>query len=172
MPKGKPWTVNEERLLRELRIDGKTVAEIALRMNKTPDAVKKKLGRLGLKVVVSDKKFGGTTNELIMPREMPSIEESLLKQAAAMNALEKPGLSKTEVSRLKAIVSSCIAYQKRLAEYIDYRGIEKDLVELSVKYEALLKDEQGKAVKPRVARLTARRGVADDYGEAVKEVKT
>ena len=146
MTKGKPWTVNEERLLRELRIDGKTVAEIALRMNKTPDAVKKKLGRLGLKVVVSDKKFGGTTNELIMPREMPSIEESLLKQAAAMNALETPGLSKNEIARLRSIIQAASVYQVKIAEYMDYRGIEAKLIDLDEKYARLVR-EKGKDSK-------------------------
>jgi DNA-binding NarL/FixJ family response regulator len=90
MPKGKPWPVAQERQLIELRRNGKTVAEIAQLMNKSPDAIKQKLRRLGLKVVTIENNEGTTTtsSELILPEDLPSIEEALLKLAAAMKALE------------------------------------------------------------------------------------
>ena len=51
MPKGKPWSVDEERRLRELCSEGLKVSEIAVAMGKSEEAVMKKLQRLGLKVV-------------------------------------------------------------------------------------------------------------------------
>ena len=147
MPKGKPWTVEEERKLRKLREEGKTVAEIALRMKQTPDAIKQKLRRLGLKVVTLEKSGGTTTSELIMPEELPSIEEALKDLVAAMNALKTPGLSKTEIMRLRSLVQVADKYQTRFAEYVDYRGTEKRMIELSQKYEELAKREQDRAEK-------------------------
>jgi hypothetical protein len=141
MPKGKPWTVEEERKLRKLREEGKTVAEIALRMKQTPDAIKQKLRRLGLKVVTPQKSIGTTTSELIIPEELCSVEDALKILAGAMEALKTPGLSKTEILRLRSLVQVADKYQTRFAEYVDYRGTEKELVELAQKYEELVKRE-------------------------------
>jgi hypothetical protein len=127
MPKGKPWTVKEERQLRALREEGKTVAEIAGRINKTAGAIKQKLRRCGLEVVTIKNSGGTTTSELILPEELPSVEDALKKLAAAMKALETPGLSKNEVMRLRSISQISEKYQKLLANYVDYRGIERKL---------------------------------------------
>lgn len=160
-PKGRPWTVQEERQLRKLREEGKTVAEIALRMKLTPDATKKKLQRLGLKVVPLQKSGGTTTSsaELILPEELPSIEEALKDLVAAMNALKTPGLPKTEIMRLRTLIQTSGLYQHRLAEYVDFRGIEREMIELTEKYEALAKMEQDRAVTPRIFGRTQRNKV-------------
>ncbi|MCJ7761971.1 hypothetical protein MUP38_00780 [Candidatus Bathyarchaeota archaeon] len=152
MPKGKPWLVEEERQLRKLRGEGKTVVEIALRMKQTPDAIKQKLRRLGLKVVTLEKSIGTTTSELIMPEELPSVEEALKDLVAAMNALKTPGLSKTEIMRLRSLIQTSGLYQHRLAEYVDFRGIEREMIDLGEKYEALAKREQDRLVTARIVR--------------------
>ncbi len=139
MPKGKPWTVQDERELSRLRKDGKTVSQIAIKMGLSEDAVKQKLRRLGLKVVTLQKSSGTTTSELIMPDELPSIEEALKQLVGAMNALKTPGLSKTEIMRLRALIQTCSLYQHRIAEYVDFRGIEKELFETKERLEALNK---------------------------------
>ena len=92
LPKGKPWSHAQVKQLQELRNNGKTVAEIAQLMDKSPDAVKQKLRRLGLKVVTLENREGSTSTseELILPEDLPSVEEALLKLAAAMKALENP----------------------------------------------------------------------------------
>ena len=92
MPKGKPWTVQDERELQKFREDGKTVSQIAARMNLSEDAVRQKLRRLGLKVVTMRKSSWTTTSELIMPEELPSIEEALKQLIGAMNALKTANL--------------------------------------------------------------------------------
>lgn len=150
MPKGKPWTVQNERELRKLREDGKTVSQIAARMNLSEDAVKQKLRRLGLKVVTLQKSAGTTTSELIMPEELPSIEEALKQLVGAMNALKTPGLSKTEIMRLRALIQTCSLYQHRIAEYIDFRGIEKELFEMKERFEALNRQSRVSAAETSV----------------------
>ncbi len=104
-PKGVPWTREEEKQLLTLRTKGKTVSQLALKLGKSPDAVKQKLRRLGLKVVTQQNQGGSTTSELILPAELPSVEEALLILAAAVKALETPGLSKTEVFRLRSLIA-------------------------------------------------------------------
>jgi len=134
--------VKDERELRRLREDSKTVAQIASKMNLTEDAVKQKLRRMGVKVVTLQKSVGTTTSELIIPEELPSVEEALKELVAAMNALKTPGLSKTEIMRLRTLVQTSSLYQHRIAEYMDYRGLEKRLVELTEKYDELNKREK------------------------------
>lgn len=136
MTKGKPWTNSEVNRLLELRKEGKTVAEIAMHMNKSEGAIKQKFRRLGLKVVTA-KNFGATTSELIMPEELLSVEEALMELVAAMNALKTPGLSRTDVMRLRTLIQTSNMYQKRFAEYMKYREIERQVVDLKAKYERL-----------------------------------
>jgi hypothetical protein len=125
--KGKPWSVKQTRQLMELRNNGKTVAEIAELMNKSSDAIKQKLRRLGLKVVTVENSEGSTSScsELILPNDLPSIEMALLKLAAAMKALENPNLTNTDVMRLRTLIQTSTIYQKRFAEYVRYREIER-----------------------------------------------
>jgi hypothetical protein len=50
--KGQPWTVEEEKQLREMVQEHKRLNEIAAFFGKSPESVKKKINRLNLKVVV------------------------------------------------------------------------------------------------------------------------
>lgn len=77
-------------------------------MKKSDGAIKQRLTRLGLKlIVVTDEKSGAaSSSELILPEDAPSVEEALLKVAAAMKAIETPGLSKTEILRLRCLVQT------------------------------------------------------------------
>ena len=143
MPKGKPWTREEEKQLLELRSEGCKVSEIAVAMGKSDDAVMKKLQRLGLRVVQQRESNRTTTStaasEIIMPEELYSVEEALGILAGAMKALQTPGLSKTEVTRLRSLMQAASVYQVKIAEYINYKGIEKKIVELERKYSDLVK---------------------------------
>jgi hypothetical protein len=51
MPKGKPWTVAEERKLQDLRTENLKVSEIAAANRKTEQAIMKKLQRMGMKII-------------------------------------------------------------------------------------------------------------------------
>jgi hypothetical protein len=143
MPKGKPWTREEEKQLRELRERGCKVSEIAGAMGKSEEAVMKKLQRIGSKVVQQSDSNWTTTStsasEIILPKDLYSVEEALGMLAGAMKALQTPSLPKTEVLRLRCLIQAASVYQVKFAEYLDYRGIENRLVELTRKYEALVK---------------------------------
>ena len=145
VPKGKPWTREEEMKLRELRSEGHKVSEIAVLMGKSEEAVMKKLQRLGLKVVQQrgpNWTTSSVASEIIVAEELYSVEEALGMFAGAMKALGTPGLAKAEVIRLRSLVQAASVYQVKFAEYLDYRGIEKKLVELERKYQELVNREQ------------------------------
>ena len=148
MPKGKPWTVTEERKLQDLRSENLKVSEIAAVMGKSEQAIMKKLQRMGMKVVPPQTPTGSNASELILPKELPSVEEALVMLAGAMNVLKTPGLSKTEVTRLRNLIQAASVYQVKFAEYVDYRGIEKHLIQLDRKYEELNKKELARKTEP------------------------
>jgi len=136
MPKGKPWTLEEEKTLKDLVVKGYSAAQITEVMGKSKEAILKKIQRLGLKVV-HQRNLEGTTSELIMPAELPSIEKALLVLATAMKALEKPNLSKNEIQRLRSIVQAVKTYKELIADYIGYRKMEAKLLEMEQKYAEL-----------------------------------
>ena len=112
-------------------------------IDKSPDAIKQKLRRLGLKVVTIKNIGATTTSEPIIPTELISIEETLKKLRAAMNALENPELTKTDVMRLRTLIQTSTVYQKRLAEYLDFRGIERELLEMEQRFAQRVKSTGG-----------------------------
>ena len=94
----------------------------------------------GLEVVTIEN-LGGTTtsscSELILPKDLPSIEEALLKLAAVMKALENRKLTNTDVMRLRTLIQTSTIYQKKFAEYIGYRKIERKVIEVNELLERL-----------------------------------
>ena len=74
-----------------------------------------------------------------MPKELFSVEEVLKELHAAVVGLKAPGLDKTEVIRLRGIIADCKVYTEMLADYMDYRGLEAELLDLRAKYEVLSK---------------------------------
>jgi len=139
MPKGKPWNKEDVDELLALRREGATVSSIAAQLGKSEQAIQKKFQRLGLKVVHLENSTGTTTSELILPKELPSVEEVLVTLAGALEALKKPGLNRTEVLRLKSVIQAVRIYKELLADYVDYRGIETRLIEFGRKHEELVR---------------------------------
>jgi hypothetical protein len=129
--KGKPWTPEEEKKLQMMLQENKSIRVIAKTLGKTRDGIRMKLARL--EVVVHPEKNTRTTTtscpDLVLPVELPSIEDTL----------KVPGLDKTEVLRLRGIIAGCKEYKAMLIEYMDYRGLESELLELREKYEELSK---------------------------------
>ncbi|MCW4024940.1 MAG: hypothetical protein NWF01_07900 [Candidatus Bathyarchaeota archaeon] len=133
MTKGKPWSPEQEKQLKDL-VDAKaSLAVIAKKLGKPEEAVRQKMRRLGLEVVDRKKIICSTTSQKL-PAELPSVEEMLGKLVAAVNALETPGLDKSEVLRLRGIIAGVNSYQGLLADYLDYRGLEAELMEWRTKY--------------------------------------
>ena len=139
--RGKPWTVDEEKQLREMVQEHKRINEIAGFFGKSPESIKKKIGRLKLVVVVRQIQQTTTSNEL------PSVEEALQKIDAALVSLETPGLDQAETLRLRSIIQGRKMYIEKLAEYMDYRGLEVEMLEWRVKYADLVKKTSNVAPK-------------------------
>ena len=144
MVKGKPWSVEDEKKLKDWVTSGVSVDALVFSFDGqyTKDAIYKKIERLGLEVVDEEKKNISTTTSLELPAELPSVEETLLKLSAVLAALEKPRLEKSDILRLRCIISGAKVYKELLADYINYRGLEAELLELKEEYNELSKKTQ------------------------------
>jgi hypothetical protein len=135
--KGKPWSKEEVDKLRDLLKSGKRLKTIAEILGKTEDAVYLKCRRLGLLVEEEVKGYTSSTTELILPKKLPSVQEALAILAAALKKSAESGLDKVEVQRLQVVATLAKTYKDILADYINYRQIERELLELKEKYERL-----------------------------------
>jgi hypothetical protein len=95
-----------------------------------------KIARLGLVVVVQPKSERITTTQ---PKDLPTVEEALKTFNAALEELKTPGLEQSEVLRLRSIIQGVKIYKDLFADYVHYREIEAELVELRCGYEELVK---------------------------------
>jgi IS30 family transposase len=134
--KGKPWTKEEEKQLQEMLQKNKSVRVIAKSLGKTRDCIRMKVARLGLEVVVQPKSERTTTTQ---PKDLPTVEEALKTFNAALEELKRPGLEQSEVLRLRSIIQGVKIYKDLFADYVHYREIEAELVELRCGYEELVK---------------------------------
>ena len=142
MTKGKPWTVEDERQLRQLVTEKKSMRSIAKFLGKSLTSVQMKTSRLDLEVVdASEKNTPSTTtlDKLILPDELPSIEEELKTLVGALKRLEAQNLDKIDVLRFRGIIQGVKVYQELIAQYVDYRGLEAELLEWREKYADLAK---------------------------------
>jgi hypothetical protein len=129
--KGQPWTVEEEKRLRQMLQEHRRLKEIAAFFGKSPESIKKKINRLGLVVVVQQIPKMTTTNNL------PSVEKALQKLNDALVSLETPGLDHAETLRLRSIVQGRKLYIEKFADFLNYQELEARLFELEAKYAAL-----------------------------------
>ena len=128
MPKGKRWTSEEEKQLKDLVNAGSSLKVIATQLKKSREAVKVKMQRLGLKVVVVPaKKNGGTTTtfDLPVPDDLPSIEMQLRVLAGVIKKLQEDDLDKVDVMRLGRLIAGVDKYKTLYADYVGYREIEQ-----------------------------------------------
>lgn len=126
MPKGKPWTKEQEKQLQDLLASGISVIDIAKKMGKSSHAIRMKIGRLGLKEVgLVEKKCGPTTSKLVIPDDLPSIEMQLRVLAGTIKALQKGGLEKVDVMSCGRIISGVKTYKELFVDYVGYFEIEQ-----------------------------------------------
>lgn len=131
----KTWSTEQEKELVSLfQRRRMSIEALAKKYNRSPAAVKKKLKRLGIDVLASKLEL---TGPLKIPKELPSLEEVLLKLAGALDKACKGGLGKTELQRLDTIAALYKAYAAGLEQYVGYRKIEAKLLELEKKYAGL-----------------------------------
>jgi hypothetical protein len=144
MPKGKPWTAEEVKQLKKLIEEGAPIETMMGKLGKSKQAVLKKIERLGLSEVVVAKGYT-TTTSLLLPKELPSVEDALKILAAALKESVKSGLDKVEVQRLQVVATLARTYKDLLVDYINYRQIEARLIEMEEKYEHLASQAKGNA---------------------------
>jgi hypothetical protein len=157
--RGKPWSIDEERQLRQLLEDGKGFSDISQAMRKSRVSVKNKIYNLGLSLkdnpqpqipmvasslsslsskapiansspAVDSAGANGAALEVKASKPLPSVEEKLRVLDAALVALEQPGLRSVEVSRLRTIIMGVKVYQQLFADYVNYRALEAEVLEL------------------------------------------
>jgi hypothetical protein len=157
--RGKQWSIDEERRLRQLVEEGKGFTEISQVMVKSRVSVKNKLYNLGLflkdntqsqiPVVASSSPSLSSRPPIANPTPpadavcidkaafevkttgpLPSVEEKLRVLDAALVGLERPGLRATEISRLHNIIMGVKVYQKLFADFVNYRALEAEVLEL------------------------------------------
>ena len=157
--RGKPWSVDEERELRLLVEEGKGFSDISQVMGKSRVSVKNKIYNLGLSLKdnaqppisyavaslsslsskapaadLSPAAGSAGVNEAVLEvradKPLPSVEEKLRVLDAALVAFEPPGLRATEISRLHNIIVGVKVYQELFAQYVKYRALEAEVMEL------------------------------------------
>ena len=144
MTKGKPWPVDDERKLKDWFTSGITnlgVLSFSFNGEYTEEAIRQKLIKFGLFKEEQQQLHTapGCCSSLDLPAELPSVEETLKTLAGALKALETDGLKRDNVLRLRCIILGAKTYKELLADYINYRALEAELLEWRNKYEALAK---------------------------------
>ncbi len=148
MTKGKPWPPDDEKKLKDWFKSGIKdfgVLSFSFDGKYSANAVYQKLMDLGLisKEEEVRKNRSSSSTALKLPAELPSVEETLKTLAAALKALETSGLEKSEVLRLRGIISGCKVYKELFADYVNYRGLEAELLVLREKYAEFAKKSSG-----------------------------
>jgi len=143
MPKGKPWSAKDEKQLRKMVEENKQIKEIAAFFGKSGNAIRQKMRRLGLKVVEHPPlpPLRTTTSKLENSEELIPVQKALEILAAALKASGESGLDAIEIQRLNVVATLARTYENLFARFMQYREIEKRVVELEAKYARLAKEE-------------------------------
>jgi hypothetical protein len=149
--RGRPWPVEDEKDLKDWFTSGikeLRVLSFSFDGKYSENAVYQKLLDLGLlREAEEDRKKLSSSTNLNLSSDLPSVEDTLKDLHAAVEALKTPGLDKIEVLRLRGIIAGCKEYKKMLAEYMDYLGLEAELLEGRAKIAELRKRASGNASK-------------------------
>lgn len=116
------WTVAEEKQLLEMLPKAVAPEDLAGPLKRTPDAIAKKLKRMGLAFperlsaipegnkVTKDTPSTTPKLEALKFGELPSPNEALGLLWAAIGRLQEPGVSKEEVKRLRIVIQGVKSY--------------------------------------------------------------
>lgn len=123
VPKGKLWSYDQEKRLREMVSEGANIVNMATAFNCKPDVIRKKLDRLGLKVVVQKLQKTRTTTSTLLPKDIIMHEQALRTLAGALEALTQWGLDELELQRLRILVDTVQTYDCVLEKF---EGVGRD----------------------------------------------
>ena len=144
MSKWKRWTNKDLELLKQLAKEGQKWEVIAAELGRSVEAVQKKASRLGVDVVVCPPPPSlqtTTTSSKLETKELITVQRALEILAAALEKSVKPGLDSIEIQRLNAVSTLARTYENLFARFMQYREIEKRVVELEAKYARLAKEK-------------------------------
>jgi len=108
MPKGVPWTREEEKQLKQMLEANKSVRVIAKALGKTRDCVRMKIMRLGLEVVVHPEiSTRTTTSPLSLPEELGATTTAqpfkapakILSASSTLGKSERTTLGRSKINR-------------------------------------------------------------------------
>jgi len=143
MPKWKRWKKTDVQTLQQLANEGESWEVIAAELGRSVEAVQQKARRLGVDVVVHTPPTPPvtTTTTELDSRELISVQEALEILAAALKAAKKEGLDSIEIQRLNVVATLARTYENLFARFMQYREIEKRVVELEANYARLAKEK-------------------------------
>jgi len=138
--RGKPWTVEEERCLKELVEGGSSMRQAAVKMGKSVESVRQKMLKLGLVELEQEKNVCSSSSNVPESAELPNIEEILKQVAFALQSLKTPDLSHAEIQRFRSMIQGAKVYKELFAEYAHYLEIEEKLGAEMGRRETLIKN--------------------------------
>ena len=124
------WTVEQEKLLLDLVKEGKTLEAVAEALNRSPEAIAKKLKRMRMPIPekclakISENKVTKdtpTTTPKLEPlklEQLPSPNEAMGLMWAAIRRLQDPDVGKEEAKKLRLIIQGVKSYIHLEADYV------------------------------------------------------
>lgn len=140
------WTPREHATLIKLINEGAALSDIAVRLKRSPDAVKMKLKRLGVtipqkgvakKVEVKVTKNATTTTlpPITPAEELISMKEMMQTLLGALNQLQNPKrLSALEIRRCRTIISAARTYMRMLEKFQRWSRVEQEMVDMQARF--------------------------------------
>jgi len=130
------WTREQEVELTNLVESRKAIEELAAHFNRSPEAIRLKLHRLGAVIPESRKEVvsSSTPQQTLQPlkptEDLISMEEALKMWLAVVKRLNEPGITGLELKRLRLILMSLKGYAVVQADYyLRLRRLEEEIKE-------------------------------------------
>ncbi len=144
MTRGRRWSHEEESRLREMVGKGMDLESLAHSFGRDRDAVRMKLSRMSLKVVLPlpENSRTTTTSLQVLPKEIVSHEQALSLLTAVLEALKQPGLDKVELQRFRILVDTVQAYDSVLDKFEKWDNIEKRFASMQKNIQELQKAQK------------------------------
>ena len=145
MTKGKSWSTEDEKKLKDWIEMGVSLNSMVFNFEGkyTKNAIYQKMIDMGLEEKEKPTRHTSSIGlKQYLPDELPSVETALKTLTAALKTLETPGLKQEEIHRLKTIINGIKIYKELVADYIDYRSLEAELVEANKQNAELIKKMQ------------------------------
>jgi len=112
---------------------------IAKAMNRSVEAVRMKLKRLGLRDVDQLQEQRSTTRESVLPVDIMTHEEVLKILAGVIARLQQPDLEKKEVMQLRVLADATKTYDSLLEKFERWVEVEAKILEMEKRLNDLQK---------------------------------